>query len=131
MSRELSPQNCANLLWGFAKLRQPSAELLPVVAARLESGLLDECKPVEVSDLAYAAAVIWPARIRSHAYAHTHTHTLTLTLTHTRSHARTHTHTHTRARAHTHTHTHTHAHVSTHVSTKGHELRVDQVRAAW
>ncbi|EOD39201.1 hypothetical protein EMIHUDRAFT_223685 [Emiliania huxleyi CCMP1516] len=56
LERELSPQNCANLLWGFAKLRQPSAELLPVVAARLESGLLDECKPVEVSDLAYATA---------------------------------------------------------------------------
>lgn len=61
VSRELSPQNCANLLWGFAKLRQPSAELLPVVAARLESGLLDECKPVEVSDLAYAAAVMGTA----------------------------------------------------------------------
>jgi len=44
-----NPQNCANLLWGFAKLRQPTATLLPAVAKCLKSdNMLGECKPVEV-----------------------------------------------------------------------------------
>jgi len=49
-------QNCANLLWGMAKLGH-NTTLLPAVTKHLcSSGLVDECKPVEVSDLAYAAA---------------------------------------------------------------------------
>jgi hypothetical protein len=44
-----NPQNCANLLWGFAKLQQPTATLVPAVAKRLNAkGLLLQCKPVEV-----------------------------------------------------------------------------------
>ena len=47
---EFNPQNCANLLWGFAKLRQPTATLLPAVMKRLQNEkIFLQCKPVEVS----------------------------------------------------------------------------------
>lgn len=44
-----NPQNCANLLWGFAKLGQPTGTLLPAIAKRLKTkDLYLQCKPVEV-----------------------------------------------------------------------------------
>eukprot|EP00316_Scyphosphaera_apsteinii_P023907 CAMPEP_0119322792 /NCGR_PEP_ID=MMETSP1333-20130426/59204_1 /TAXON_ID=418940 /ORGANISM="Scyphosphaera apsteinii, Strain RCC1455" /LENGTH=340 /DNA_ID=CAMNT_0007330115 /DNA_START=107 /DNA_END=1129 /DNA_ORIENTATION=- len=55
----LNTQNCANLLWGFAKLKQPTTKLVPAVSDYLmSSGLIQQCKPVEVSDLAFACAVL-------------------------------------------------------------------------
>jgi len=60
-------QNCANLLWGFAKLQQ-NTSLLPAVSEHLcGSGLVAKCKPVEVSDLAYASAVLGTMRSREEA----------------------------------------------------------------
>jgi len=56
---EFNPQNCANLLWGFAKLRQPTATLLPAVMKRLQNEkIFLQCKPVEVADIAYACAMM-------------------------------------------------------------------------
>ena len=56
---EMSPQNCANLLWGFAKLRQPADTLVPALAASLKSsGLIASFKPVEAADLAYGLGML-------------------------------------------------------------------------
>jgi Ca2+-binding EF-hand superfamily protein len=53
----MNPQNCANLLWGYAKLGYQPSTLLPKLApALLEPNMLSVAKPVEVSDLAYALA---------------------------------------------------------------------------
>lgn len=53
----MNQQNCANLLWGFAKLDYQPTELMPKLAARLlEPGMVANAKPVEVTDLAYALA---------------------------------------------------------------------------
>jgi len=54
-------QNCANLLWGFAKLRAPTTLLGPVSKHLISSGLIEECKPVEIADMSFAAASIGDA----------------------------------------------------------------------
>lgn len=59
LANSFSSQNCANILWGFAKLRQPAPELLSAVSTRLvEGGLIERAKPVEVSDLSFALAML-------------------------------------------------------------------------
>jgi hypothetical protein len=58
-----NPQNCANLLWGFAKLGQPTATLLPAIAKRLNTkDLLLQCKPVEVRPGGRPAGGWWERR---------------------------------------------------------------------
>merc|ERR1719247_2544832 len=60
---EMNPQNCANLLWGFAKLDYQPTELLPKILTRLvEPGMLANAKPVEVIDTVYALAKLKPAK---------------------------------------------------------------------
>jgi len=55
-------QNCANLLWGFAKLNYKAEAALKAVSARVGApGMLSECKPVEVTDLAFAVAILGDA----------------------------------------------------------------------
>ena len=55
----MSMQNCANLLWGFAKLNYQPATVLPHVAdALLLPGMLESAKHVEVADLGFALGVV-------------------------------------------------------------------------
>jgi len=52
-------QNCANLLWGFAKLNYKPLTLLGPMSQRLaEPAFLSAMKPVEITDAAYALAVV-------------------------------------------------------------------------
>ena len=62
--RDFNQQNCANILWGFAKLNYQPRALLPVMTARLlEDGeFLAAMKPVEVSDTAFALALLGTPR---------------------------------------------------------------------
>ena len=54
-----NPQNCANIMWGFAKLNYPPVALLgPMTAKMSDPGFLKRFKPVEVSDAAFAFAVL-------------------------------------------------------------------------
>jgi len=54
-----NPQNCANILWGFAKLNyKPNALMAPMTAKMSEDSFLSKMKPVEVSDTAFAVAVL-------------------------------------------------------------------------
>lgn len=55
-------QNCANVLWGFAKLNHRPTALMPCMCDRLiEPEFLDGLKPVEVADTAYALSVLGTA----------------------------------------------------------------------
>ena len=57
--KDLSQQNCANLLWGFAKLNYKPEKLLPKITSKMSDALfLSRMKPVEISDAAFAIAVI-------------------------------------------------------------------------
>ncbi|KAL1519511.1 hypothetical protein AB1Y20_023027 [Prymnesium parvum] len=58
-----SMQNCANLIWGYAKLNHKgSGKLLPAISDAVQRpGLLSQSKPVEVSDLAFAVAILGSA----------------------------------------------------------------------
>jgi len=60
---DFNMQNCANIAWGFAKLNhRASGQLLPAVTEAIQRpGLLSASKPVEVSDLAFAVAVLGDA----------------------------------------------------------------------
>jgi len=62
---DFSMQNCANIVWAFAKLNyRASGELLPAVSeAVCRPGKLDHCKPVEASDLAFGVAVLGDAEV--------------------------------------------------------------------
>lgn len=52
-------QNCANILQGAAKLKYPASDLLPAISSMLlQNGLVEQCKPVEVADLAFAVAML-------------------------------------------------------------------------
>ena len=52
-------QNCANLLWGFAKLNfKPIKLMAPMTTKLLEANFLQRLKPVEVSDAAFAVAML-------------------------------------------------------------------------
>jgi len=52
-------QNCANVLWGFAKLNYVPSALLPAISTQLaEVSFLAEMKPVEISDVAFAIALV-------------------------------------------------------------------------
>jgi Ca2+-binding EF-hand superfamily protein len=60
---KMNQQNCANLLWGFAKLDYQPTELLPKILKRLvEPGMLVNAKPVEVADTAYSLAELNPPK---------------------------------------------------------------------
>ena len=57
--KDLSQQNCANLLWGFAKLNYKPEKLLPKITSKMsDAPFLSRMKPVEISDAAFAIAVI-------------------------------------------------------------------------
>jgi len=59
---DFNSQNCANLLWGFARLGYKSDSLVPAVGTALtERGLIEAIKPVEVADLSYAVAMLGDA----------------------------------------------------------------------
>ena len=55
-------QNCANLLWGLAKLQyQPTKLLGPICEKMAQPQFLQQMKPVEVSDAAFALALLGKA----------------------------------------------------------------------
>ena len=61
--RSLNTQNVANILWGFAKLNyKPQALLGPICNKLLnEPGFVAEMKPVEITDTAFALALLGDA----------------------------------------------------------------------
>jgi hypothetical protein len=57
--KSFNGQNCANLLWGFAKLNYKPEKLLPQITAKMaESRFLERMKPVEIADASFALAVL-------------------------------------------------------------------------
>ena len=55
----MNVQNCANLLWGFAKLNYNPKVLMPALSETLLApGFLNTAKAVEISDLAFAVGQI-------------------------------------------------------------------------